>query len=120
MKLCSKDLYDLKIIDEIISEPVGGAHRDRDLIINNLRNSIRTNLDFFKNMSQEEILNQRKNRFLSIGRSKGFASDADLSDNLSMKTNILDKFLNIYSNRKNYLIISVVITLLISTLIFFL
>mgnify|MGYP001322318084 CR=1 FL=1 len=99
---------------------MGGAHRDRDLIINNLRNSIRTNLDFFKNMSQEDILNQRKNRFLSIGRSKGFSRDADLSDNLSMKTNILHKFLNIYSNRKNYLIISFVATLLISTLIFFL
>ncbi len=120
MKLCSKDLYDLKIIDEIISEPVGGAHRDRDLIINNLRNSIRTNLEFFKNMNQEEILNQRKNRFLSIGRSKGFASDSDLSDNLSMKTNVLDKFFNIYLNKKNYLIISAVVTLLILASIFLL
>ena len=37
MKLSSKDLLDLKVIDEIISEPVGGAHRDRDLILDNVR-----------------------------------------------------------------------------------
>lgn len=48
MKLSSKDLFDLKIIDEIISEPLGGAHRDKDLILDNVRNSIRKNLDFFQ------------------------------------------------------------------------
>ena len=40
MKLSSKDLLELKVIDEIIPEPVGGAHRDRDLILDNVRKSI--------------------------------------------------------------------------------
>ena len=37
MKLSSKDLLGLGVIDEIISEPIGGAHRDRDLCLNNVR-----------------------------------------------------------------------------------
>jgi len=113
MKLCSKDLLELKIIDEIIPEPIGGAHRNKDLILDNLRNSIRKNLNFFINMDKEEILLQRKNRFLFIGRNKGFKSNSNLSDNLSMKTNTLERFLNKFSNKKNYFIISVVAIILI-------
>ena len=41
MKLSSKDLFSLEIIDEIIEEPTGGAHRDKDLILNNVRNSLK-------------------------------------------------------------------------------
>jgi acetyl-CoA carboxylase carboxyl transferase subunit alpha len=41
MKLSSEDLFDLKIIDEIISEPLGGAHRDKDLILGNFVFEIR-------------------------------------------------------------------------------
>ena len=40
MKLSAKDLLNLKVIDEIIPEPVGGAHRDKDLILTNIKNSI--------------------------------------------------------------------------------
>ena len=49
MKLSSKDLLELKVIDEIIPEPVGGAHRDRDLILENVRKSIENNLNEFLN-----------------------------------------------------------------------
>ena len=42
MKLSSKDLLNLDIIDEIIPEPIGGAHRDRDLILDNVRLSKKT------------------------------------------------------------------------------
>ena len=104
MKLSSKDLYDLKIIDEIILEPLGGAHRDKDLILDNVRSSIKKNLDFFSNMDEEEIILQRKNKFLSIGRYQGFTTSSNLSDNLSMKTNIIDKFVNKFSYFKKYLI----------------
>ena len=47
MKLSSKDLLELKVIDEIIPEPIGGAHRDRDLILDNVRKSIESNLNEF-------------------------------------------------------------------------
>ena len=51
MKLSSKDLLNLKVIDEIISEPIGGAHRDRNFILENVRSSIENNLNEFQNMT---------------------------------------------------------------------
>ena len=94
MKLSSIDLLNLNIIDEIIPEPIGGAHRDKDLILDNVRVSIKKNLEFFLTMDKNEIINQRKNKFLSIGRNKGFVTQAD-SEKLSMKKSTLDK-LKIY------------------------
>ena len=41
MKLSAKDLLELEIIDEIVKEPIGGAHRDKDLMLKNVRNSIK-------------------------------------------------------------------------------
>ena len=75
MKLSAKDLLELQIIDEIIPEPIGGAHRDRELMLENLKVSISKNLDYFKDLSPEEIMNERKSKFLKIGRSKGFISN---------------------------------------------
>ena len=93
MKMSSKDLLNLNIIDEIIPEPVGGAHRDKDLIIDNVRSSLEKNLEFFEGMNKDEILNHRKNKFLSIGRNKGFTSQSEISENLSMKENIIGKII---------------------------
>ena len=120
MKLSSKDLYELKIIDEIIHEPVGGAHRDKDIILENVRNSIRNNLEFFANMDKEQILLQRKNKFLSIGRNRGFTSNSNLSDNLSMKTNAIDKFINKFLNNKIYFSLSFFIAILLLVYLFLL
>ena len=47
MKLSSKDLLELEIIDEIIDEPAGGAHRDKNLILENVRSSLIKNLNVF-------------------------------------------------------------------------
>ena len=91
MKLSSKDLLDLSIIDEIIEEPTGGAHRDRDLILNSVKLSIQKNLNEFNFMSRDEILLHRKNKFLSIGRNKGFRGNIDITDSLSMKEDFLQK-----------------------------
>jgi len=90
MKLTSNELLKMQIIDEIIKEPIGGAHRDRDLILDNVRASLRNNLEIFANMNKDEIFMQRKNKFLSIGRAKGFTSYSGVSENLSMKISMLD------------------------------
>ncbi len=74
MKLTAKDLLSLGIIDEVIEEPVGGAHRDHTLISNNIKASLIKNLNFFENLSGEEIYDHRKTKFLKIGREKGFSS----------------------------------------------
>ena len=106
MKLSSKDLLELKVIDEIMTEPLGGAHRDKDLILNNVRNSIINNLNEFSSMSKEEVLNHRKNKFLSIGRSKGFVSETKTDDSLHLKQNFLDILKIKIVKNKNQLIIN--------------
>ena len=65
-------MLELEIIDEIISEPAGGAHRDKELILQNVRASISKNLDIYNQMTPQEVFENRKNKFLRIGRNKGF------------------------------------------------
>ena len=91
MKLAAKDLLELKVIDEIIPEPLGGAHRDRDLMLKNLRSSISKNLGYFKDLSSEEIMNERKTKFLKIGRNKGFVSNSEDLSTLSIKDNNINE-----------------------------
>ena len=112
MKLSSKDLLNLDIIDEIISEPVGGAHRDKDLILDNVRTSLRNNLEIFSNMNKDEVFMQRKNKFLSIGRGKGFTTSADQSDGLLMKTSIIENIKNKVLENKNYFLVALVIIIM--------
>ena len=100
MKLSAKDLLDLEIIDEIISEPTGGAHRDRDLILQNIRKSITENLDYFKSKTGSEVFNERKNKFLKIGRSKGFMSN--LEDLSTLKVN--KSFDQFFKSKKKFII----------------
>ena len=109
MKLSAKDLLDLKVIDEIIPEPLGGAHRDRDLMLENLRTSITKNLDYFKELSSEEIMNERKNKFLKIGRNKGFITNSEDLSSLTMKSNYIDK---IFKSKK-FLITALVVGLVL-------
>ncbi|MBD1156643.1 acetyl-CoA carboxylase carboxyltransferase subunit alpha [Pelagibacterales bacterium SAG-MED20] len=120
MKLSAKELLNLKVIDEIIPEPVGGAHRDRDLILDNVRKSIKNNLNEFQNMNREEILNQRKNKFLTIGRNKGFVSQLDNIDTLSMKKNKINLFIESFLKSKIILGISFIVIFFLIYLMFFL
>ena len=87
MKLSAKDLLELQIIDGIIDEPIGGAHRDKNLILENVRNSISKNLNYFNTLQTEEIINERKNKFLKIGRSKGFMDNLEDLSSLKSKSN---------------------------------
>ena len=93
MKLSAKDLLELEIIDEIIPEPSGGAHRDKDLILENVRNALNKNLENFKQMSPEEIFDGRKNKFLRIGRSKGFMSNLNELSSLNSDKSNFNHFL---------------------------
>ncbi|WP_415271975.1 acetyl-CoA carboxylase carboxyltransferase subunit alpha [Candidatus Pelagibacter sp. Uisw_121] len=120
MKLSSKDLLELRVIDEIIPEPVGGAHRDRDLILDNVRRSIENNLNEFENMNGEEVFNHRKNKFLTIGRTKGFVSQPDNLNTLIMKNNKINIFIEKFFKSKINLVASVAALALLSYLIFFL
>ena len=117
MKLSAKDLLELKVIDEIILEPLGGAHRDRNLMLNNVRESISKNLESFKEMSHEEVLNQRKNKFLKIGRGKGFTNNPESLSALEDTKNSMFQF---FKNKKNLYILSGSILLLTALIGYFL
>ncbi len=115
MKLSANDLLELEIIDEIIPEPSGGAHRDKDLILENVRNALNKNLENFKQMSPEEIFDGRKNKFLRIGRSKGFMSNLnELSSLNSDKSN----FSHILKSKKIF-VAGVGLTILVIGLILY-
>ena len=98
MKLSAKDLLKLKVIDEIIDEPLGGAHRDRDIILNNVRQILTKNLNYFDELSSEEIMTERKNKFLKIGRNDGFMTSTEDLSTLTIKKNDLDQ---IFKSKKN-------------------
>ena len=94
MKLSAKDLFNLKVIDEIIDEPAGGAHRDKDLTLDNIKSAIEKNLNSLKNFSKDEIINHRKNKFLSIGRGDGFSKKSGEETSLSMKITFIENLKN--------------------------
>ncbi len=94
MKLSAKDLLELEIIDEVVKEPVGGAHRDKDLTLKNVKESIEKNLSYFKEMSRNEIFNDRKNKFLKVGRGKGFMTSVSSLSSLKPEKNTFYQFLD--------------------------
>tara|TARA_B100000700_G_scaffold320446_1_gene417738 strand:+ start:151 stop:1248 length:1098 start_codon:yes stop_codon:yes gene_type:complete len=117
MKLSAQDLLELQIIDEIIKEPLGGAHRDRNIMLQNLRNSISENLKYFSTMSSDEIFNDRKNKFLRIGRNKGFIESLDDLSSLKIPQSNFDRILK---SRKTIIPTALLITIILLSLFIFL
>ena len=115
MKLSSKDLLELGVIDEIIPEPTGGSHRDKDQSLTNIKFSIQKNLDELKSMNSDEIFFHRKNKFLSLGRNKGFTSNVSEDKNLTMKENFVEK---LFKEIKKYKYQIVIVFFFIFILIF--
>ena len=68
LHLTAQDLKKLGIIDEIITEPLGGAHRDPKRIIENVGNAILRNLKELMPMSGEDLKKSRNEKFLKMGR----------------------------------------------------
>lgn len=67
LKLTSYDLLELKVIDEIVPEPLGGAHRDPDETAKRLGKLLSKHLNKLKKMSIEKILQDRYERFRNMG-----------------------------------------------------
>ena len=68
MKITAQDLKKLGIIDEIIPEPVGGAHRNRDAAMTSVADAIANSLNAFRAMPPDAVRTQRREKFLGIGR----------------------------------------------------
>ena len=67
MKVGANDLKNIGIVDEIITEPIGGAHQDYDMVSANIKSSLLTNIAELSKFSQEELLQRRYQRLLKIG-----------------------------------------------------
>ena len=67
LKLTSSDLIKLKVIDEIISEPIGGAHRDADIAIENVKQSLLKNLSELNSNKNRDLLYLRRKKYLKYG-----------------------------------------------------
>jgi len=70
LKLTSKDLLSLGIIDEIVPEPVGGAHRFPDETIQTVGKAIEQALTDLENVPNKDFVLQRQEKFLAMGRPK--------------------------------------------------
>ena len=68
LKITSKDLLELGVIDEEIPEPLGGAHTDHEATAKALKNAIERALDKLSGMSAEELRIQRYNKFRNMGQ----------------------------------------------------
>ena len=68
MKITAQDLLKLGVIDEIISEPIGGAHREPVQTIHQVGNAIEASLKELTGLSPEEVKQNRRDRFLDIGK----------------------------------------------------
>lgn len=69
MKITAQDLIELKIIDSIIPEPVGGAHRERGWTMSKVGDAIDASLSSLEGLDAAELKRRRRERFLTIGRS---------------------------------------------------
>ena len=68
MKITAQDLLGLGVIDEIVKEPVGGAHRDPASAIRAVGDAVASALADFDGKSAAEVRKLRADRFLAIGR----------------------------------------------------
>ena len=67
LKLTAQDLLKLKVVDEIVSEPEGGAHRDYDSVAENLGSALRGNLQHISEIPIDELLQKRYEKFRRLG-----------------------------------------------------
>ena len=68
MKITAQDLLRLGIIDGIIPEPIGGAHRDGVEVVKAAGDTIVQALAYYDDLNPAEIRKERREKFLSMGR----------------------------------------------------
>ena len=68
MKMTAQDLKELKIIDHVIDEPVGGAQNDPDKVAADMKEYIIDRLNYYTKFSEEKIKNHRYEKFRNIGK----------------------------------------------------
>ncbi|MEC9413977.1 MAG: acetyl-CoA carboxylase carboxyltransferase subunit alpha [Pseudomonadota bacterium] len=68
MKITAQDLLRLGIIDQIIEEPIGGAHREPTQMISQIKSVIIRSINELKNFNEKELIEKRREKFIRIGQ----------------------------------------------------
>tara|TARA_B100002003_G_scaffold53538_1_gene48820 strand:- start:975 stop:2075 length:1101 start_codon:yes stop_codon:yes gene_type:complete len=117
MKLTANELFKMNIIDEIIKEPLGGAHRNKKQSVSNTKIVLIKYFKEFNNYTREEIFEQRKKKFLQIGRQKNITPFSKNEGNLVQSDSLFTSFGKNFFKHKNKLILALLL-LVIMLLIF--
>jgi len=67
LRITAQDLLALGVVDDIVDEPIGGAHRNRKEVFTELHKKLTESLEFFEKMLPNEVKTQRREKFLAIG-----------------------------------------------------
>lgn len=76
LKLTARDLHQLEIVDRVLDEPVGGAHRDPAATMQRVAEALREELEALAPLDATELVRQRRARFRRLGRFTELESDA--------------------------------------------
>ena len=68
LRITAPDLYELKVIDEIVAEPLGGAHADHQLVATNVHDALCRNLDELRRLRPDKLVRRRREKFLRMGQ----------------------------------------------------
>ena len=71
LKLTAKDSKSIKVIDDIIKEPIGGAHSDREKTYLAVKSAILKSYDELKNLSPKDLVKKRMEKYMDMGVFKG-------------------------------------------------
>jgi len=67
MGITAKRIKESGLIDNIVEEPLGGAHRDMDIMAANLKQALKANLTELESLTKEELIEKRYDRLMSFG-----------------------------------------------------
>ena len=67
MKITAADLHSLGVVDRVVDEPLGGAHRDPEAAIGGLKGALIEEIDGLSALGSDELRKQRRAKFLAIG-----------------------------------------------------
>jgi len=94
LKLTANDMLKIDVVDRIISEPIGGAHRHHSKVIEDTGDAIEKCLNILSNQHGNDLKHARQERYLQIGRSGLF------SEKLSAANSVLDQKYGIIKDRQ--------------------
>ena len=67
LKLTAQDLFQMKVVDEVVEEPIGGAHRDPRRTAELLKEAVVRNLSELRSIAPEDLVRQRYDKFRKMG-----------------------------------------------------